>query len=63
MYIILSLNRVTIEGVWIGNRIYRTLTTHTIHKDNALTLVHTSQITIGHNGFFSLLESSLAVAW
>jgi hypothetical protein len=38
---------VIIDTVWIGNWIYWTLTTCN-YKDYALTVLHTSQITIGH---------------
>jgi hypothetical protein len=35
----------------------------TTSKDYAGTVLHTSQITIGHTTLISLLLSSLAVAW
>jgi hypothetical protein len=39
---------VTVNGVRTGSRIYWTLTERNYKKDYALTVLHTSQITIGH---------------
>jgi hypothetical protein len=39
---------VTIDGVWTDNRVYWKLTTPRTSKDYAVTVLHTSQITIGH---------------
>jgi hypothetical protein len=54
--LILSRDTGIIDGVWIGNRIYWTLTTrnykYTLHKSLQDTF-----------GLLSLLQSSLAVAW
>jgi hypothetical protein len=41
---------VNIDGVWIGNRIYCAITTRS-YKDYALTVLHTSQITVEHTKY------------
>jgi hypothetical protein len=49
---VLSRHRLIVDGVWIGNRIYRTLISR---KDYAATVLHTSQITIGHTRSFKFV--------
>jgi hypothetical protein len=58
-----SRDRMTTDGVRIGNGIefLQIVNTSTVYT---LTVLHTSQITIGHTrSSLSLLRSSLAVAW
>jgi hypothetical protein len=53
-------NLVTIDWVWIGNLIYWTLVTTS--KDYAVTVLHTSQIAVGH-GRCSLYAGFLNCPW
>jgi hypothetical protein len=46
--LILSRDKMTIDGVWIGNQFIELLQLVTTTKDYALTVLHTSQITVGH---------------
>jgi hypothetical protein len=48
---------VTIDGVWIGNRIYCTIKLGIKSSYNA------AQITIIHISFLSMLQTPLVVAW
>jgi hypothetical protein len=52
----------TIDGVWIGNRIYWTLTLVTTNNYDSLTELHTPKITVT-TAHIKSSESSLAVAW
>jgi hypothetical protein len=59
---ILSRDQVTIDGAWIGNRIYWTLTLVTTNNYNSLTELHTPKITVT-TAHIKCSQSSLAVAW
>jgi hypothetical protein len=59
---ILPRNGVTIDGIWIGNRIYWTLTLVTRNNYYSLTELHTPKVTVTATHIQSP-QSSLAVAW
>jgi hypothetical protein len=58
----LSRNRVTTDGVWIGNRLYWTLTLVTTDNCDSLTELHTPKITVITSHIKSS-RSLVAVAW
>jgi hypothetical protein len=53
---------VTVDGVWIGNRIYWALTLVTTNNYDSLTELQTPKITVTTTRI-KCSQSSLAVAW
>jgi hypothetical protein len=53
---------VTINGIWIGNRIYWTLTLVTINNCDTLTELHTPNITVT-SAHTESSQFALAVDW
>jgi hypothetical protein len=61
-YIILSRDRVTIDGVCIGTQFIEHLQNVAINNYDGLTQLHTPKITVT-TGHMKSSQSSLAVAW